>query len=1658
MAVDNYGVSRFERFLVVVGIAATFCMSLATLIALRLGDSRVLMENGRAMMSPITASLILILSTVFAILHFRPESRRIRIGTSVISLSVLVYALSSAIRTLVWPNSHWTFEFQFVSLFTTDVNTNQHVYMAVSTSSVIIIAALALLPFCMNKSANSNCRRVTAILTFLAALLCGASAISVVTGIPLFFSSGTLPMYQLTAMTLTILCFSLSCASGLKLHIKDLIFGSPEADVEISPEETSRMHWILRGVATILFLILALGTVYLRSEISSKRAELDAKLSTVSEFKSGQIADWYRDRISDALILSRMPLFTLNGKSTVNSVSNAQIKTYLESVRAFYDYECVAMFDLDMKPSLEISNDSSLVRSVPKNLLQMALTQKNVVGGELFREGDSAIFMDIASPVFAADSNVIVAVIVLRLDATHFIYPKLAKMPFPSSTGESIVFKREGNDVLYLSPLRHRPDAPLNFRLSLDRRTLPTSKFLLEHQENVVEGLDYRNQPVLAVSRNIPGTSWALLTKIDTTEAYAEAVVEAHLLSGGIALIMGLASMVVVALARQRKQQLLRHKLQQERLRSESDQRLALVMRHANDGIILADQDRRVVEVNSRAAAMYGYTTDEMLKLRAHDLRAPETLATLDLTLKSIEQSDGHLFETTGRRKDGSTFPVEVSSRTVDITGRKYLLSIVRDISERKAYEWQLQRMNRMYAALSQVNESIVHTSNRAELNQRVCRILVQSGGFKIAAIGCPNSKGVLVPVAQFGDENDYLSKLYVGKSDADVVKGPSRTAFSSGLPCIANDFMTDPRTTAWRDEAQKVGIRDSVALPLSKHGNTIGVLSIYAGETNFFGDHEMALLLEVASDLSFAYEVLERDDQRKTAEAALAASENRLRFLLSATPVVIYTAKLDNFHTTFISENISAILGYLPTDILNSPTFWQDNIHPDDRVAAVEKCSKVVTDGKAVATYRFRDSSGHYLWIQDELRLIKASDGTPKEIAGCWFDVTERKQAEEDLQFRKELSIETVRQAVDSISLIDAITHRFVEFNDSTHMDLGYSRQEFTQLTLEDIVDQSPPNEHLVAMRSKQILDDGRVSFDARHVTKTGEIRIVHVHARALTLRDKKYFACLWTDITDRLKTEAEMRKLSSVIEQAPVSIVMTDLDGKIEYVNPYFTALTGYSLGEARGQNPRILKSGKTPSAAYANMWQTLKNGNVWRGELCNQKKNGQLYVELAVIAPVMGTDNKITHYVAIKEDISERKNAEAALADERNLLAQRVADRTSELSRINAELGQAVRAKDEFLANMSHELRTPLNAILALSESLLEQLRGPLNERQQQSMWNIESSGRHLLSLINDILDLSKIEAGRMELHLEKIQLSDVCEASMIFVKELASKKNIHLDFKLNDALAKIEADSKRLKQILVNLLSNAVKFTESGGSVCLAVNVNPEGGVVQFTVSDTGIGIALQNQSKLFQPFLQLDSSLSRQHEGTGLGLALVRRLTELHNGSVAIESELGKGSCFTISIPYLSAEYQTARSTHSTSGKPPTLPRSGEFPAVIVHPDWILLVEDNEMNIQITEEYLTESGFLVAVARNGEEALQRAEEMHPKLILMDIQMPVMDGLEATRRLRANPAFAKTPIIALTALAMFGDKERCLAAGANDYLTKPVSLHDLVQKIKSMVKAN
>lgn len=423
-----------------------------------------------------------------------------------------------------------------------------------------------------------------------------------------------------------------------------------------------------------------------------------------------------------------------------------------------------------------------------------------------------------------------------------------------------------------------------------------------------------------------------------------------------------------------------------------------------------------------------------------------------------------------------------------------------------------------------------------------------------------------------------------------------------------------------------------------------------------------------------------------------------------------------------------------------------------------------------------------------------------------------------------------------------------------------------------------------------------------------------------------------------------------------------------------------------------------------------------------------------------------------LVIVQDITARYQAEEALRTLNSELEQRVEERTTELREANIALERSSRHKDEFLATMSHELRTPLTGILGSADVLTGDKIGQLNPRQERAIKLIQESGEHLLSLINSVLDLSKLEVGKLSIDIEPLLVRDVCLSALHMVQPQAKSKEQIVTLVSTPDNFWLQADARRLKQILINLLGNAVKFTPEAGSIRLDVQADFVGGTVTFTVTDNGIGIAADDLPHLFQPFYQINSGLSRLYGGAGLGLALVQRLVQLHGGSVTVVSTPGQGSQFAVLLPCRPKPLAPAPSLTAAqvdASIPDLAARYGRRLNV-------LLAEDHAASVEVLRSILELTGCDLTVAVRGDSAVECVQATPFDLVLMDVQMPVMDGLTAMSVIRGLPtAAARTPIIALTAMALWGDRERCLAAGANDYVSKPIDLDRLFEVMQQQL---
>jgi PAS domain S-box-containing protein len=529
--------------------------------------------------------------------------------------------------------------------------------------------------------------------------------------------------------------------------------------------------------------------------------------------------------------------------------------------------------------------------------------------------------------------------------------------------------------------------------------------------------------------------------------------------------------------------------------------------------------------------------------------------------------------------------------------------------------------------------------------------------------------------------------------------------------------------------------------------------------------------------------------------------------------------------------------------------------------------------------------------------------------------------------------------------------------------------------------------------------------------------------------------------DINDRVEAEQSLRKLSQAVAQSPESIIITDRNSVIEYVNAACLESTGYSEAELIGQNPRIFNSGQTAREVYTRLWETLSQGKPWAGQFCNQRKDGQIFYEHVRIAPIRDAAGEVTHYVSVKEDITEKMRVAQELDAYREHLEEMVANRTVELAHAKDAAEAANVAKSAFLANMSHEIRTPMNGVMMLTHLLMQT---PLNPNQQDKLGKVVGCAEHLLSVINNILDISKIEAGKLSLEVSQFSLREISGRALAMMQAKAAEKGLKLRVLIDPVLpALVNGDATRVSQALLNYLGNALKFTEQGEIILQLEQLAIEGKKVKvrFSVSDTGIGIDQEAMGRLFQNFEQADNSTTRKFGGSGLGLSITRHLAKMMGGETGAQSEPKIGSKFWFTATFECVQAMAASNATGfapSAALPPDALLARDFKGTRV-----LVCEDNPINQEIIAELLKDVGFVVDVADNGAVGIGMAGQNTYRLILMDMQMPVVDGLEATRELRRMPDYVNTPIVAMTANAFEADREACLLAGMDQFVTKPVN---------------
>ena len=729
------------------------------------------------------------------------------------------------------------------------------------------------------------------------------------------------------------------------------------------------------------------------------------------------------------------------------------------------------------------------------------------------------------------------------------------------------------------------------------------------------------------------------------------------------------------------------------------------------------------------------------------------------------------------------------------------------------------------------------------------------------------------------------------------------------------------------------------------------------------------------------------------------------LRILLKTIPDLVWLKDIDG-KFLFCNPKFERYIGSKESDILGKSEFdFIDEelalfYHKND-MAAIEANASLIN----IEWLTYADD-GHQELVETIKTPMYCSNGKLIGVLGIARDITERYRAEESLKERESNYRQFFEGNPMPMWIIDLSTLSFLEINQAAITHYGYTKDEFLSMTLKDI----RPAEDLDEFHKNisKLIDRNTFSGVARHIKKNKETIYVEITSNEIEFKNRKCHLVLINDITDKKVAEDEFRKLSRATEQSTASIIITNKEGNIEYVNPKFTKLSGYSLKESLGKNPRFLKSGYTNSEEYKKLWETIFSGGEWHGEFKNLKKNGETYFETASISPILNNEGEITHFIALKEDITEKKrnendlrkfmmgiesssdaifitsidgsieyinpafekiygysrsdslgktprilksglvtpesykyfwdtllagkslkgeiknktkdgriinvegsnnpildnngNVVGFLSINRDITDRKLVETELVAAKEKAEEGD--RLKTAFLNNISHEIRTPLNGIVGFSALLSE----PEIDTETQSGFieSIQKCSDQLLTIINDIVDIADVMAKTTKSYICNVDLNSICYRTANRFRNEASDKNIKLSFVTSFCSDKCEimTDSSMLVRILSNLISNAVKYTSQGE---VKFGFKQKDSFIEFFVTDSGIGIPLEYQPRIFQNFYQVEQSLSRFHKGTGLGLPICKAFTEYLGGKIWFESEPEKGSTFYFTLPYIQPE-------------------------------------------------------------------------------------------------------------------------------------------------------
>lgn len=1016
----------------------------------------------------------------------------------------------------------------------------------------------------------------------------------------------------------------------------------------------------------------------------------------------------------------------------------------------------------------------------------------------------------------------------------------------------------------------------------------------------------------------------------------------------------------------------------------ENERRLRKTIETTSDGFWIVDPGRRFVEVNDTYCQMSGYSKDELLKMSVNDIEAIEKEADTDQHIIKILNNGSDRFETQHRRKDGSIYDVEVSVNLLDVKLGQ-MICFCRDITERKIAERKISESEKRFATI------------------------FEDSPVAIAISRIDDGKIILA--------NQALSKLLEFTKEEII----DHTTAELGVWAITDDRDFFVKTLS---QGQRIIEMESTAR--TKSGAERQVL--------IWGE-----MIELSGESCTMIEAIDITD-RKLAEHQLLEREAELEEAQELTQMASWRLELDTFKL-HVSKNYSILL---ETEISSEEVDYEyfiNHVHPDDRYLMTLKSHQISINSNPVEfDFRMVLPNGSIKWFQNTMVGVY-NNGKLVALKGTNIDITDKKQKVEEIRNQYEKLNAILNSIPDKLFVHDA-EGNFLEAYTTNPEGFIVPINEFINKNIIDIFPKEVADKNLKYLKEcieKQDLVTHEFEALYRGTPQQFEVRIVpFMHDKAIRFV---------RDITEQKEMLRQVEYLNKAIEQSPVAIVITDINLKIVYLSKAFTNITGFEKDEIMGKHIKILKSGKNDEKIYEDLWINLNAGKKWEGEIINHRKDGTYYWEHISITPLYENGDKLTGYLSVKQDITEKKNSEQEIINLNVSLEKKVKERTNELTIANEELTMtkeaaenANRAKSEFLANMSHEIRTPLNSIIGFSELLNSSLK---NEKMRSQVESIRNSGKNLLKIINDILDLSKIEAGKIIIEYEPVNLLKIVNEVVVMFEQKAMEKNIFLKPVFESEINfNLMLDETRLRQILFNLVGNAIKFTRSGGVSIIVKHEIDDNDLVglEIKIVDSGIGISQDQLDVIFEPFVQQQGQTQKIYGGTGLGLAISKRFVEAMDGTIEVKSQIRQGSEFIIRLKNLTPTSAEGSAEIINGSKYSDLKLQGKT---------ILIVDDILNNRKLLVDLIEPTGAILVEAGNGLEAIRVASAEIPDLILMDIRMPFMDGIEAAKILKQSAYTAGIPCVAVSANIKLAEPGMATPDVFDDLILKPISFEKLFE---------